>query len=218
MTTTEDPVPPDGWLRRPLGELCASIQAGPGGGRHEDRGRSLADGGVPVVLPRDLHGRRIVPGGAAEVPAVSWDRARTLVKYELAEDDILLTRTGTVGRCALVTEDHAGWLFHPNLVRLRLPRTGPVRPAYLAAYLSAASAQDWIRTRAAGAVVPSVSIRTLGELPVLLPPDAEQEAIGAVLAALDDKIRTHTEIVRATREYRSTLADALTSGVLAAGA
>jgi type I restriction enzyme S subunit len=152
------------------------------------------------------------------VPAVSWDRARTLVKYELAGNDILLTRTGTVGRCALVTEDHAGWLFHPNLVRLRLPKAGPVRPAYLAACLSAASAQDWIRMRAAGAVVPSVSIRTLGELPVLLPPDAEQEAIGAVLAALDDKIRAHTEIIRATREYRSTLADALTSGVLAAGA
>ncbi|MEU1577081.1 restriction endonuclease subunit S [Streptomyces collinus] len=148
------------------------------------------------------------------MPAVPPDRARTLVKYQLAEGDILVTRTGTVGRCALVTGEHAGWLFHPNLVRLRLPEAGPVGAAYLAAYVSASAAQVWIRTRAAGAVIPSLSIRTLSELPVLLPPDADQAAIGATLAALDDKIQAHTEIARATRAYRSELADALMNGVL----
>ncbi len=78
------------------------------------------------------------------MPALSWERARTLVKYELAEGDILLSRTGTVGRCALVTGEHAGWLFHPNLVRLRLPEAGQAGAAYLAAYMSATAAQDWI--------------------------------------------------------------------------
>ena len=208
-------VPPDGWSLRPLAELCALIQVGPGA-RTEDKGRTQADGGVPLVLPRDLHGQRIVTGDAAAVPAISWDRARTLVKYELAEGDLLLTRTGTVGRCALVTSEHVGWLFHPNLVRLRLPEAGPVGSAYLAAYLSATAAQDWISTRTARAVIPSLSIRALGELPVSVPPAAEQAAIGATLAALDDKIQAHAEIVRATRAYRGALADALTNGILSA--
>ncbi|MFJ9589257.1 restriction endonuclease subunit S [Streptomyces acidicola] len=213
MTTTDEFDPPDGWVYCPLRDLCASIQTGPGQ-RAEDRGRTQADGGTPVVLPRDLRGRRIIREEAAAVPAIPWDRARTLAKYQLAEGDILLTRTGTVGRCALVTGEHVGWLFHPNLVRLRLPEAGPVGAAYLAAHLSAAAAQDWIRTRAAGAVIPSLSIRTLGELPVLLPPLAEQAMIGATLAALDDKIQAHTEIARATRAYREVLADALMNGVL----
>ncbi|WP_262061467.1 restriction endonuclease subunit S [Streptomyces sp. STR69] len=214
MTVTEGLMPPEGWSRSPLRELCTSIQAGPGGGRPEDKGRTWADGGTPVVLPRDLRSRRIVPQEAAAVPAISGERARTLAKYELAQGDVLVTRTGSVGRCALVTGEHAGWLFHPNLVRLRLPEAGPVGAAYLTAYLSAAIAQDWIRTRTAGAVIPSLSIRTLGELPVLLPPQDEQEAIGATLAALDDKIRAHDESARATRDYRSALADALMNGVL----
>ncbi|MBB5127321.1 restriction endonuclease S subunit [Streptomyces albaduncus] len=63
-------------------------------------------------------------------------------------------------------------------------------------------------------VRPSLSLRTLGELPVLVPPTAEQESIGATLAALDAKIQTHTEIARVTRDYRSVLADALMTGVL----
>ncbi|MFD9112924.1 restriction endonuclease subunit S [Streptomyces bottropensis] len=201
---------------RLLKDLWASAQAGPGR-RPEDKDLTRADGGIPVVLPRDLRGLRIVTGEPWDVPAIPWDRARTLAKYELAEGDILLTRTGTVGPCALVTEEHTGWLFHPNLVRLRLPETGLVGAAYLAAYLSATTAQDWIRTRTAGSVIPSLSIRTLGELPVVLPPLAEQEAIGATLAALDDKIQVYSEITRATRAYRAVLADALLNGVLSAG-
>lgn len=214
MTTVDQLVPP-GWSRRPLRELCASIQSGPGV-RTQDKERAQADGGEPVVLPRDLHGLRITSQEATAEPAIPWDRAETMGKYRLAIGDILITRTGTVGRCALVTRTHADWLFHPNLVRLRLPEDALVFAAYLAAYLSATSAQDWISTRTAGAVIPSLSIRTLGELPVLLPPIAEQTAIGATLEALDDKIQAHAEIVRATRAYRSALADALMNGVLSA--
>lgn len=206
---------PDGWQRAPLKDLCTSLQAGPAG-RAQDRGRTQADGGVPVVVPRDLHGQRITPAEPAAVPAISWERALALEKYLLAEGDILITRTGNVGRLALVTGDHGGWLFHPNLVRLRLPDGGSARASYLAAYLGSGAAQDWIRTRASGSVIPSVSIRTLGELPVPLPPYEEQQVIGATLAALDDKIRAHTEIARATGEYRNALADALLTGVLTA--
>jgi type I restriction enzyme S subunit len=206
---------PGSWQRIPLKDLCASVQAGPAG-RAQDKGHTQADGGVPVVLPRDLRGQRITTAEPATVPAVPSERARTLEKYLLARGDILVTRTGNVGRLALVTGEHSGWLFHPNLVRLRLPDAGPARASYLVAYLSSGIAQDWVRARAAGSVIPSVSIRTLGELPVPLPPDAEQRAIGATLAALDDKIHWHTEIARATGEYRDALADALVTGVLTA--
>ncbi|MEU9442344.1 restriction endonuclease subunit S [Streptomyces sp. NPDC048304] len=215
MTTADAFVPPPGWSLHPLRELCVSLQAGPGL-RAEDTRHTQADGGTPVVLPRDLRGRRIVTEEAPAVPAVHWNRARALAKYQLAEGDILLTRTGTVGRCALVTRRHVGWLFHPNLVRLRLPETRQVSATYLTAYLSATAAQDWIQTRTAGAVIPSLSIRTLGELPVLVPPADEQAAIGATLSALDDKIQAHTDIARATCAYRSALADALLNGVLSA--
>jgi hypothetical protein len=203
---------PDGWQRCLLKDLCSSIQAGPGITAED---RTEADDGVPLALPRDLVHQRIV---SIESVGVVWDKARTLDRYRLTEGDILVTRTGTVGRCALVTQEQSGWLYHANLVRLRLKEADLSRAAYVTGYLSAATAQNWIKARAAGSVIPSVSTRALGELPLLLPPVEEQEAIGATLAALDDKIRAHAEIAQVTGEFRRALADALTTGMLSAGA
>ncbi|MFI8088257.1 restriction endonuclease subunit S [Streptomyces sp. NPDC086080] len=214
-STSPDRFVPRGWSRSQLTDLCESVQAGPAV-RPVDKGRTQADGGVPIVLPRDLRGNRVITADPAAVPAMPWERARTLEKYLLQEGDILIARTGTAGRLALVTGEHAGWLYHHGLVRLRLAVQGPAQAAYLAAYLGSEAAQDWIRSRAAGSVIPSVRTRTLGELPVLLPPEAEQRTIGATLAALDEKVRAHSEIARVTGEYRRTLAEALLTGTFTA--
>lgn len=206
---SEGPGPlPAGWQRLALRELC-SFQAGPAVKGEE---RTDAQAGVPLVLPRDVVHQRITP---AEHVGVVPERARMLQKYLLREGDVLLIRTGTVGRCALVTPEFGGWLYHANLFRLRLG--GPDRDlaAYLVGYLSAGFAQDWMRKRSASAVIPSLSIRELGELPVFVPPPAERQAIGETLAALDEKVRVHTEIAQATGEYRSALADLLMTGALA---
>ncbi|MFF9526099.1 restriction endonuclease subunit S [Streptomyces achromogenes] len=197
---------PAGWRRHALGDLC-SLQVGP---HIRPEERTDADDGVPVVLPRDLVHQRIAPAGRVVLnPA----KARLLDRYRLVEGDVLVTRTGTVGRCALVTGEQHQWLY-TQLVRLRLPEPDPVLAAYLTGYLSAGAAQRWMERRSAGATIPSLSLRDLGTLPVLLPPAAEQKAIGETLAALDEKIRVHTEIARTTGEYRGILADLLMAGAL----
>ena len=206
-TQPDDPGLPSGWRRSLLKDLCSSMQAGPALSREE---RTGADG-VRLVLPRDLTDQRIAP---TENTAVTWDKARRLERFRLEAGDILVTRTGTVGRCALVTEAESGWLYHPNLLRLRLDEADRSSAPYLTGYLSAGVAQQWVEARATRSVIPSISTRVLGELPVLLPPPAEQQAIGATLAALDDKIRAHNELARVTAEYRSALADGLMTGVL----
>ncbi|MEU6228712.1 restriction endonuclease subunit S [Streptomyces sp. NPDC047042] len=206
---TGGPAPlPEGWQRLPLRDLC-SFQVGPA---VKGKERTDADEGVPLVLPRDVVHQRITP---AESIGVVLERARMLQKYRLIEGDVLVVRTGTVGRCAMVTGEQEGWLYHANLFRLRL-FDDPDRSlaAYLTGYLSAGFAQSWMHQRSASAVIPSLSTRELGELPVFVPPPAEQRAIGATLAALDEKVRLHTEIARATGEFRGTLADLLMTGVL----
>ncbi|MFC9463573.1 restriction endonuclease subunit S [Streptomyces coelicoflavus] len=198
---------PPGWRRLSLDQLCTS-QVGPHL-RAEDRTDERES--VPLVLPRDLAHQRISP---AERVGVVAEKARALTRHLLRAGDVLIVRTGTVGRCALVTDEQSGWLCHANLVRLRLDRPDPSLAAYLAGYLSAGFAQDWIHQRSVSSVIPSVSTRVLGGLPVLLPPLAEQRAIGETLAALDEKVRVHTEIARATGEYRALLADLLMTGAL----
>jgi restriction endonuclease S subunit len=165
---------------------------------------------VPLVLPRDLVHQRITQ---ADRVGLAPAKALTLERYRLAEGDLLLTRTGTVGRCALVTRKQHQWLY-TQLVRLRLRTPDLSLAAYLTGYLSAGVAQRWMERRSAGATIPSISLRDLGDLPVLLPPLAERKAIGETLAALDEKVRIHQEIARTTGEYRALLADLLMTGAL----
>jgi type I restriction enzyme S subunit len=207
MSDSPGPLPA-GWQHSTLKELC-SFQVGPAVKGEE---RTDAEAGVPLVLPRDVVHQRITP---VENVGVVLEKARTLQKYVLTEGDVLVIRTGTVGRCALVTREYGGWLYHANLFRLRLGSPDRDLAAYLVGYLSAGFAQDWMRRRAAGAVIPSLSTRELGELPVFVPPPAERQAIGETLGVLDEKVRVHTEIAQATGEYRSALADLLMTGALA---
>ena len=59
--------------------------------------------------------------------------------------------------------------------------------------------------KAPNSTVPTLTVSTLGTLPVLVPPPATQAAIGDVMGALDDKVAVHRAIVHATEELRAPL-------------
>ncbi|MFZ4236414.1 restriction endonuclease subunit S [Streptomyces murinus] len=191
---------PQEWARVPLGEIC-DIQAGGPALRRTDQ----VPAGVPVIRPGDLRHRRVSANTVAHLDPA---RARGLLKYRLDAGDILVTRTGTVGRAALVTEEESGWLYNTHLLRVRAH--DPSQAPYLLAFLSDRRVVDWLERRAAGTTgMRSVGIRTLRDLPVSLPSLGRQREIGAVLKAVDEKIRAHEEIVRTTTELRESLADLL---------
>ncbi|MPY52627.1 restriction endonuclease subunit S [Streptomyces acidicola] len=200
---------PQGWRLAPLGEIC-DIQAGGPAVRRNEQVRA----GVPLVRPADLHHQRILARSA--MVHVDPETARGLRKYRIATDDILVTRTGTVGRVALVATDESGWLYNTHLLRVRAH--DPAQAPYLLACLSHRRVADWLERRAAGTTgMRSITVRTLQDLPVPLPPLDRQREIGAALKAVDEKIRAHEEIVRVTTELRETLAELLMTGRLPTG-
>ncbi|MCC9739437.1 type I restriction-modification system subunit M/S [Streptomyces sp. MNU89] len=195
---------PSGWRQERLGTL-AEITVGPGGRRRDkadDTGR-----GIPVVRPAAVRGHRILHEGVTWVPE---DEAKSLTRYRLKPGDVVMTRTGTLGRCALVTEAEEGWIFGTHLVRIRPSELSYAD--YLLGFLERPEAQSWISRRARGTAVQSVSSKDLYDLPVLLPPRAEQQKIGRVLNILDQQRQTHTELIAALDAYRAELADLLMSG------
>jgi restriction endonuclease S subunit len=98
---------------------------------------------------------------------------------------------------------------------MRLRAHEGVDPGYLLALLSSRPAQEWITRRAESATaIPSISSKTLGALPVLLPPLSEQRRIGAVLADLDDQIGAHRAFADAAAGLRAEVADQLVAGLL----
>ncbi|MFB9474540.1 N-6 DNA methylase [Nonomuraea salmonea] len=189
---------PPGWQEVRLADI-SELTAGPSA-------RASDDGSVGVVRPRNLVGGRIT----GSFDRIDEGTAGKLETHRLAEGDILCTRTGVVGRHALVTSAHKGWMCGTGLIRIR-PRQG-IDPKYLSDYLNSPSVLDWLTRHSAGSVLPSINTRVLGTLPVVLPPAEAQGEIGRVLQALDDKITTHEQIARATAALRDSLYPLLTSG------
>lgn len=199
---------PQGWQRASLGEICDILAGGPALPRSE-----LAHDGVPLVRPADLRNQRI--SAESGMLHVAFERASGLLRQRIAAGDILVTRTGTMGRVALVTAHEHEWLSNTHLLRVR-PHD-PAQAPYLVAYLARRATADWLERRAVGTTgMRSITVRTLSELPVMLPPLEQQREIGVTLAAVDEKIRAHEEIVRTTSALRDTLSDLLMSGRLPA--
>lgn len=203
MTTDIEEGLPQGWGVVPLSQLCELRSAG----TPVTVLKEAEPGAVPLVRPADLRERRIVHSGTAFVSGI---QAQGLDRGRIRAGDILVTRTGTVGRVALVTDAESGWFHNTHVLCLR-PSDAASAP-YLAGFLAGPGSVAWMNGHAAGSAIRSITVGTLAGLPVVLPPPGEQRRIGAVLGALDEKIRVHEEIARTTGLLRESLAGLLMSG------
>jgi type I restriction enzyme M protein len=201
--------PRSGWHQLPLHELC-DIQAGPSCTRLGSDIRT-PNGSVPVVMPRHLRDRRIA---AVDASKVTSEVARELANFRLAVNDIVCVRAGSMGDPALVEQQQAGWLFGTNLLRLRITEPEIVTPHFLLGVLSSRATRDWVRNKSRKTAIPSISTKSLGELPVTLPPLGDQDAIGSALSALDEQLAAHQGCLRAAVDMRNELTNQLVAGAL----
>ncbi|WP_433512559.1 restriction endonuclease subunit S [Nonomuraea sp. CA-143628] len=191
---------PAGWTQVELGEL-GELRAGA-------TTPADSDGPVAVVKPRNLVDGRL----QGDTDHISEEEAARLFRYRLTVGDIVCVRTGNLGRHALVSAEHEGWLFGTGIIRVRPNKR--IDPRYLNHYLGHQLVQDWFRRNAAGAAIPSISTTMLTTLPVALAPLETQKSIGQTLAALTEKIAAHERISQATTELRDTLLPLLLSGAV----
>jgi len=112
----------------------------------------------------------------------------------LAEDDVLFTIAGTIGRVARVTSE----LLPANTnqaVAIVRPNSKQVDPRYLLYSLRDIRRVRQATARTVQSVQANLSWRELGSVEVTLPPMREQRAIAEVLGALDDKITANEKTV-----------------------
>ncbi|EIV90845.1 restriction endonuclease subunit S [Frankia sp. QA3] len=176
--------------------MC-DVLAGPAGAASSGGGNSS---GVPVIKPRNISENRIVRD---RLDFVEPAAAGMLDRYRLASGDVACTRTGEIGRGALVTEEHDGWLLGTSCLRLR---PGPaLDPSYLIFYLGHPRVQRWLVGNAGGSTVRSLTAATMRALPLLLPDNDRQRRIGAAMSALDEQLAIHDRIRRSTSALRESL-------------
>lgn len=142
--------------------------------------------------------------------AVTSGLADELSRYRLSSGDIVCSRTGDLGRQALACEGQEGGLVGTGCLRLRV--RPPISAPYLTYYLGHPAVRDWITRNATGSAIPSLNTRTIGSMPVVLPPVAVQSIVAEALGALDEKIAVHNQISRTTAELRDALLPLLLTG------
>jgi len=105
--------------------------------------------------------------------------AKRLIQYSIEPCDIVMTRKGTVGNCAVYPEGFPFGIMHSDLLRLRVSRE-KCEPVFLAHQLHYSGYVARQLTQiSGGAVMPGINVTKLKSLRVLAPPLAQQKLFAA---------------------------------------
>ncbi|PZG99148.1 hypothetical protein C1I97_24380 [Streptomyces sp. NTH33] len=157
-----------------------------------------ATDGVPVVMPKDLTGNGF---STASIRCISERQATELKRFRLLRGDVVLARRGELGRAAVVREEQHGWVCGTGCFVLRPPSA--LDADYFAAYLRGPEARTWLETHSTGSIkMKTISLGVLGDLPVVLPDLATQQAIAGTMAQLDEHERLLRDQFELTRRIR----------------
>lgn len=108
---------------------------------------------------------------------ISKNKASELGRYKVKGGDVLFSRMATVGRADLVLTKFEGSIINYHLMRLRLAVT-VIYPIYFISYVRGSQAVvDYIKKVNHGATRDGINTNQLLNLPIALPPLAEQRRI-----------------------------------------
>jgi type I restriction enzyme, S subunit len=179
---------PDSWTWAKVRDLGqdpeGTVQVGPMSMRSKD----FADRGVPVLNVGCVQWGHFDESKLDYMPP---DIAASFERYRIDKGDVLFTRSGTVGRCAVATDKQHGYLMTFHLLRVRSARQKCL-PEYLQmVFQGANSIRKQTEEAAIGSTRAGFNTNLLADLDVPLPPLTEQREIVRRVNALlrvDDAI------------------------------
>ncbi|WP_082881004.1 restriction endonuclease subunit S [Methylomonas sp. DH-1] len=147
---------PTGWFEATLGELCSKPQYG-------FTTKSTLEGKVKYLRTTDLTSGRI-----------NWDNVPFCIiepadeRYQLEDNDIVISRAGSVGFHCLVKQPPAHAVFASYLIRFKPDKA--IFPEYLSLFLRSQDYWEQLKSRAVGVAVQNVNATSLSELIVPVAP------------------------------------------------
>lgn len=180
----------EGWTYKKLGEVCEIF------GRIGFRGYTKAD---LVDSPNDgaitLSPSNIVNGEMdySKCSYITWAKYEESPEIMIYPGDILLVKTASVGKTALVRDLPHKATINPQFVVFKNIETNH---DYLSYYMKSEKAQKYIWSIAKGAAAQTVSQKNLAEMQVPVPTKAEQQRIVSRL----DSAFAHIDELKANAE------------------
>lgn len=172
--------------------------------------------GFPFVSYGDVYNNRELP---RKVKGLAKSSKQDRIQYSIKQGDVLFTRTsekveeiGFSSTCMETLEDST---FAGFLIRFR-PRKNLLLPGYSKYYFSAQTHRSYFVGEMNLVIRASLSQELLKNLPVLIPPKAEQKLIFEYLESestrIDKGIGLQQQLINKLMEYKATLISSVVTG------
>ena len=178
----EPPFPiPNSWEWVRLEELCCRFSTGPfGSALHK---HDYCTEGTPLINPTNIKEGRI---SISAIKRVCPDKVSELFRYILNENDIILARRGDLSKCAVISEEQAGWICGTGSFYLHLIS---ISPRFFQIVYSSNYCQDYLKSESIGGTMDNLNQSLLSEFLIPIPPLSEQLRICCQV----DDINCHIE-------------------------
>ena len=171
---------PHGWKSIPIADLCAAsddIKCGPFGTQLSQS--EYITSGVPVWGIPQVNANFQLP----TKDFITSEKAKKLSSYTLIPGDIVMSRKGNVGRCAVYPQNFPFGILHSDVLRIRVNRE-VCDPTFLMQQLhDSRVVQTQIEVISNGAIMAGLNVTKLKSLCVHLPPLPAQRLFAAFARA-----------------------------------
>ena len=178
------------WTKMRLEEICTSITDG------DHQTLPLADSGIPFIVIADIDStNRLDFSNARFVPTEYYEKLDEKRKSE--KGNVLLTVKGSFGIPVLVEEDNP-FVFQRDIAIFKCNEK--VNPAYLFYYMKNPLFYRYADSVAIGAAQRALTLKTLRNTEIQIPPIEVQNKIADILSKYDDLIKNNQKQIKLLEE------------------
>lgn len=164
---------------------------------YRTRADELGVPGVPILRVAEVQDGFITPSFGDHVHENF--RPKFAAKTSAA-GDIVVTTKGTVGRVALMREDHPEFVYSPQVCFFRCIAGSGIAPEWLYFWFKGPEfIVQALGVQSQTDMAPYINLADMRSTSITVPPMSEQQAIAGVLGALDDKIESNRRLVDTLR-------------------
>ena len=161
----------EGWEYKKLGEVCSIVgRIGFRGYTKADLVKSSEDGAITLSPSNIVNGEL----DFSKCTYINWGKYFESPEIMLENGDIVLVKTASIGKCAVVKDLPHESTLNPQFVVLK--QINGVSD-FFCYYLKSPKAQNLIKIMAGGVAIPTLSQKKLGMMPIPVPSLSEQQRI-----------------------------------------
>ncbi|GAA6768090.1 restriction endonuclease subunit S [Flavobacterium sp. CGRL1] len=186
------------WEEKRLGDLCIIK------GRIGYRGYTVKDivkkgEGAITLSPSNINNGKLTFENSTYI---SWDKYYESPEIMIEENDVVLVKTASVGKSAIVKNVEMPATINPQFVILKKIK---IDPAFLAYVIYDPIIQKQIVSAVGSGAVPNLSQESISNFTLPVPQIEEQTKIANFLSAIDEKVGLMATQIEDTQEYKKGL-------------